>query len=272
MKDTNHFLQKLMQIGNIPPSSLLVTIDITALHTNIPHREGTLPVKDALETRENEEPKIWILLRLLHFVLTKTCFRFSDRFYEQISGTTMGTKCAPSYAITFMDKFERDFLSKYPLIPLIWWRYIDDIFMIWPYTREELHSFINGLNTCHPTLRFTHEVSETSVAFLDVCITKNNHGELQTSLYSKPTNAHLYLHYTSYHPKHQKWSIPYSQAIRLRRICSSIELFYEASNMLRQDLRNRGYPKQLIEKALRPGADTNRQDLLQRNDTTHPGQ
>ena len=88
IKDTNHFLQKLMQIGNIPPSSLLVTIDVTALYTNIPHREeGILSVKAALETRENKEPKRWILLRPLHIVLTKTCFRFSDRFYEQISGT-----------------------------------------------------------------------------------------------------------------------------------------------------------------------------------------
>ena len=108
-------------------------------------------------------------LRLLHFALTKTtkkkCFRFNDRFYEQIPGTTMSTKCAPSYAITFMDKFERDFLSKYPLIPLIWWRYNDDIFMIWPYTREELYSFINGLNTCHPTLRFTQGKQNISGIF-----------------------------------------------------------------------------------------------------------
>ena len=109
IKDTNHFLQRLMLLDNIPTSSILVTIDVTALYTNIPHRDGILAVKEALETRRDKEPKTWILLRLLYFVLTKTCFKFDNQFYEQISGTTMVTKCAPSYAILFMDKFERDF-------------------------------------------------------------------------------------------------------------------------------------------------------------------
>ena len=154
-------------------------------------------VNDALETRTNKEPKTWILLRLLYLVLTQTCFKFNDRYYEQISGITIGTKCAPSLAIIFMEKFERDFLSKHPLAPLVWWRYIYDKSMIWPYPREELHSFIYGLNNSHPTLRFTHGVNSTTAYFLDVSITNNNQGEIHTSLYSKPTDAHLYLYYTS---------------------------------------------------------------------------
>ena len=160
---------------------------------------------------------------------------------------------------------QREFLSKQPQAPLVWWRHIDDIFMIWPYTREELHFFIYGLNNSHPTLRFTHEVNSTTVSFLDVSITKNNQGEIHTSLYSKPTDAHLYLHYASYHPKHQKRNIPYSQAIRPRRICSSIETFHEACNKLKNNLRNRGCPTQLIEQAIQKAANTNRQDLLQLN-------
>ena len=90
-----------------------------------------------------------------------------------------------------MDKFEREFLARYPLSLMVWWRYIDDIFMIWPYSREELYSFINDLNNSHPTLRFTSDVSETTVNFLDVRITKDASGRIQTNLYSKPTDAHL---------------------------------------------------------------------------------
>ena len=96
IKETNHFLQKLNDLGVIPPESFLVTIDVTSLYTNIPHREGILACKDALEKRQTKEPKTWILLRLLHFILAKTCFKFNDKYYKQISGTTMGTKCAPS--------------------------------------------------------------------------------------------------------------------------------------------------------------------------------
>ena len=105
IKDTNHFLRKLNEIGQLPENSLLVTIDVVSLYTNITHREGILAAKDALEKRQTKEPKTWVLLRLLHFVLTKTAFKFNEQIYEQISGTSMGTICAPSFAILFMGKF-----------------------------------------------------------------------------------------------------------------------------------------------------------------------
>ena len=94
------------------------------------HKDGICATKYALDTRPMQEPKTWVLLRLLHFILTRTTFKFNDRFYEQISSMTIGTKCAPSYAILFMDKLEQDFLSNRRLITLVWWKYIDDIFMI----------------------------------------------------------------------------------------------------------------------------------------------
>ena len=143
IRDTSDFLQKLKELGQIHKDSLLVTIDVVSLYTNIPHKDGIRATKYALETRQSKEPKTWVqvLLRLLHFILTKTAFKFNDKFYEQISGTTMGTKCALSYSILFMDKFERDFLSTSRLIPLVWWRFIADIFMIWQHSREELCSF-----------------------------------------------------------------------------------------------------------------------------------
>ena len=262
IKDTNHFLQKLNDLGVIPPESILVTIDVTSLYTNIPHREGILACKDALEKRQTKEPKTWILLRLLHFILAKTCFKFNDKYYEQISGTTMGTKCAPSYAIIFMGKFEEDFLSRQHIPPLVWWRYIDDIFVIWPHSREELDSFISRLNQVHNTIKFTSDISETSVNFLDVKISKDIHGRLTTSLYTKPTDAHLYLHYSSYHPIQQKKSIPYSQAVRIRRICSTIESYYEATLILKNNLQARGYPIRLIDSAISKAARLDRTTLL----------
>lgn len=216
IKDTTDFLQKLNALGQINKNSLLVTIDVVSLYTNIPHKDEIHAAKYALETRRTKEPKTWVLLRLLHFILTRTAFKFSDKLYEQISGTTMGTKCAPSYAILFMDKLERDFMSTRNLIPLVWWRYIDDIFMIWQHSREELCSFLDALNGFHETIKFTAEISETSVNFLDTTVRKDENDSITTDLYTKPTDSHLYLHYSSYHPKHQKQSLPYSQALRLR--------------------------------------------------------
>ena len=40
VKDTTHFLQKLDDLKELPPGSLLVTLDASSLYTNIPHKEG----------------------------------------------------------------------------------------------------------------------------------------------------------------------------------------------------------------------------------------
>ena len=45
---------------------------------------------------------------------------------QQLSGTAIGTKCAPPYACIFMDKVETDFLESQKLKPMVWFRYTDD--------------------------------------------------------------------------------------------------------------------------------------------------
>jgi len=155
-----------------------MTIDVSWLYTNIPHRKGIRAVKQALENNNNQEPKIWIILRLLHLILTKTAFSFNGKFYEQLAGTTMGTKCAPIYAILFMNKIETEFLANRPLKPLVWWQFIDDIFSIWLHGREELNSFITALNSFHPTIKITIETSETKINFLDTTIQIESDGKI----------------------------------------------------------------------------------------------
>jgi hypothetical protein len=46
---------------------------------------------------------------------------------------------------------------------------------------------------------------------------------MTTDLYSKPTDKHQYLSPSSCHPKHCFKSISFSQAIRVKRICSTVE-------------------------------------------------
>ena len=50
-------------------------------------------------------------------------------------------------------------------------------------------------------------------------------GRLETDLYVKPTDKHQYLLKSSCHPSHTKQCIPFSMALRLRRICSTDEFF-----------------------------------------------
>ena len=105
-----------------------------------------------------------------------------------------------------------------------WWRYIDGIFMIWTHSVDDLQTFTTYLNNIHPTIKFTSNYSFTSIPFLDVNVSLIN-GKITTDLYTKPTDKHQYLLQSSCHPKHTKRAIPFSLALRLRRICSSDDTF-----------------------------------------------
>ena len=59
----------------------------------------------------------------------------------------MGTALAPTYANLFMDRFETRALKGWDKQPLLWLRFIDDIFMIWNHGQEELNGLLNTLTT-----------------------------------------------------------------------------------------------------------------------------
>ena len=135
----------------------------------------------------------------------------------------MSTSAAPNFVNVYTGRLEdkyvyRTELSHY-IIDLV--RFIDDIFLIWKADEDSLTTFIEYLNGVVPSIKFTHEISYNSVNFLDTKITKDTEGNISTDVYQNPTDTHPYLHWTSAHPPHLKYSIPYSQALRLRRICSS---------------------------------------------------
>ena len=48
IKDTTHFLNKLSSLGNLPNNSLLVSLDVSSLYTNIPHSEGIQAARNTL--------------------------------------------------------------------------------------------------------------------------------------------------------------------------------------------------------------------------------
>ena len=114
-------------------------------HTNYRYFEST------------KEPKSLALLRLLQFVLTKTALKFRNILYEQNTERTMRTICAQNYVIITIGKLEIKFLAISRLQLLKQWRYIDDIYMIWPDILQELSSYLEALNSFHKKIRFTIE-------------------------------------------------------------------------------------------------------------------
>ena len=138
-----------------------------------------------------------------------------------------------------MAELEEAILKEADFKPYLWWRYIDDIFVLWEHGEEKLKSFVNDINKNHPTIKFTAEWSKTSINFLDVTVSIAE-GIIETDLYVKPTDSHQYLLSSSCHPFCKK-GIPYSQALRLNRICSNNKFFDKRCNDLEKYLLSRGY-------------------------------
>ena len=57
----------------------------------------------------------------------------------------MGTRMAPQYVNICMDRLEEDVISDFPLKPLLYLQYIDDIFMIWTDGYDNLVQFSESL-------------------------------------------------------------------------------------------------------------------------------
>ena len=235
---------------------------MSSLYTNIPHTEGIKACRNALLTRTRDDPHAWFVLTLLRFVLTLNYFEFQNVYYHQTSGTVMGTKLAPNYANIFMGDLEEKLLASYPTKPTVWIRYIDDIFCIFPDNPDKAQDFVDHLNKQHPTIKFTAEISLTSVNFLDTTVFKESDGSLSTKLYRKPTDTFQYLHYHSHHPSHQKKSIPYSQFVRVRRICTHKSDFFNNTDLMIKHMVARQYPMTLLLEAQKRAASLSRNDLL----------
>ena len=268
IKDTNHFLKKLKELGSLPKNAILCTIDVVGLYPNIPHKEGLASIRKHLDNRENKEVTTDTLVELADIVLKNNYFQFLDKTFKQKRGTAIGTKFAPPYSILFMADLEKRLLSDIDLKPYIWWRYIDDIFLIWEHGEESLKLFLEKINSIHPTIKFTADWSYSSVNFLDVKVIMKD-GEIITDLYVKPTDTHQYLDSSSCHPYHCKKSIPYSQALRLNRICSNNAFFDQRCNELEHWLHERGYSERVVRQEILKARKIRRNELLQK-EHNHP--
>ncbi|CAN7947414.1 unnamed protein product, partial [Ixodes hexagonus] len=272
IKDTTHFLQIISQL-DVPQNALMVTLDVSSLYTNIPHAEGIQATITAYNRKRDKLVDPETLSKLLDLILNFNHFEFDDNHYLQINGTAMGTKMAPNYANVFMGDLEDKFLKQRKKTPLLYKRYIDDIFMIWQHDLTDLHNFITDFNQFHPTIKFTSTYSVSTINFLDVSV-KLVDGVLSTTLYRKPTDSQQYLSFKSSHPRHCKTAIPYSQALRCRRICSNDDDLNKNLEQLKQAFHKRDYPTALVNNAIDRARTSDRKSMLSsrttRNATKNP--
>ena len=263
IKDTTHFLNKLAEIDHLPDDAILVTMDVSALYTNIPHNEGLNATAQTLEEDPSFTGSTRVILKFLSLILNLNNFSFNDQNFLQIKGCSMGSKCSCTYADLFMGKFEEQRI--YPRIQgnhLCYNRFRDDIFMIWIGGEESLKIFLDEINKVHDSIKFEAKYSRKKIDFLDTTVYITSEKKLATTLFRKPTDRNAYLHYSSYHPIQQKNNIPYGQYLRAKKICSNTTDADDAMKDVQKKLKQRGYPKEVLDEQLKRAEPIKREELL----------
>ena len=268
VKDTTHALHIIDNINsnNQTPPTLLFTMDVKALYTSIPHDDGLKAIQHFFTLDPHPDIPVHSIVRLTELVLTLNSFEFNGNYFDQISGVAMGTKMGPSYANLFMGHLEQKILADFVgPSPEHLHRYIDDYFGATTLSNDELNQFLNFADQYHPSIGFTNTVSDVSVDFLDISV-KRSDTAITTSIHYKVTDSHSYLLYSSSHPKKCKDAIPYSQLLRLRRLCSDTEEFHQEKGKMLDFFRHRGYPDAVLRRAANRTLSVTRDEAMCKRD------
>lgn len=243
IKDTYDFINKIKD-STIPTNSLFITLDVESMYTNILHEKGLESVKETFKSWSNS-PIYKAVIELLELCLNSNDFEFDGNWFLQNSGTTMGTKWSPHYADIHMAQFEKQALAKCADKPFLYFRYLDDIFIIWQHGRQAFSKFLHIFNSNQPPIKFKATIHENSIDFLDTTIYKNpkDPNSILTKVFFKSTDIHQLLEKTSFHPKHTFAGILKSQITRFHRICSEPAEFEKAWSVLYQASSKRKYSK-----------------------------
>ena len=166
IKDSGDFRKKTWNLGSIPENTILVMTDVVDLYPSIPHEAGLKALREVLDNREEHTVPTSKLTKMTDFVLKNNYFEFNKQIKQKISGTAIGTKFVPPYACLFMDTIETTFLQTQELQPLVWFRYIDDIFFMWTDIEQEIQTFLHSLNSSIPTSSLLISQAKKALHFL----------------------------------------------------------------------------------------------------------
>ena len=249
--DSSHLLA-LLQPLVLEPHSLLCTLDVRSLYTNVPIHEGLRRVANAFHRYpDNRRPDSDILHLLKHCLLSND-FRFDDTWWLQTKGVAMGKAFGGSFAGLYLGEWETSALNSFPLSPRTWLRFQDDIFMVWDHGPTSLSQFLQHLNAQDPSIQVDLLSSLTSVRFLDLLLYRPTPSSptLHFQVAFKETHSYAILPSTSHHPPHVHRGVLFAEILRWATHSSTREDFDCVAHTVFPLWRAQGASRSLIRKSL----------------------
>ena len=137
---------------------------------------------------------------------------------------------AVAFAVIFWAHVEKELFATSPYKPLLWKRFIDDIFSVCTISEQEINNLVAFVNNFDPTIKFTCEMSSDRIVFLDTEVFRGprfaHSKTLDVTTHFKPTETFQYTHFSSCHPLSVKMGLIKGETLRLL-ITSSVKENFE---------------------------------------------
>nr|VZI38472.1 unnamed protein product [Spirometra erinaceieuropaei] len=231
---------------NVSPDECILSFDVVALFSSIPHNLAIESVARRLEETPIGIPTEHVL-DMLGLCLKNYC-QFDGKYYQQVKGTPMGSPISGLLAELVLQRLEEVVIQA--IRQKMWLRYVDDTFVVIKNCEvERLHQSLNGVFSA---IQFTREEATGDILpFLDVSVQRLTDGNLATSVHRKDSSAEIILNYGSNHPAAHKKSCVRTLFHRAFRYCSSQYLLKRELAYLYQLFRSNGYPISFVKNCLR---------------------
>ena len=141
-------------------------------------------------------------------------------------------------------------------------------YYFWNGTRQELILLINELNKKHKPIKFYCKIFSKQIEFVDTVVDRDQQHKIQTTIFRKPTDQQTYLHAQSNHPKSLKNSIPYSQALHIKTVCSTTSEFNRNCDIITKRFKEKRYPENLVNEQVDKVKNIRRKQLFSTNKRT----
>ena len=162
----------------------------------------------------------------------------------------MGSLVSPAVANLYMEHFEREALRSASHHSRLWYRFVDDTWVIQQQAFKEL--FLDHINSSDPCIKFMVKGNQDNgaIPFLDTLVQPEVDNSLSIKVYHKPTHTDQYLQWDTHHNLSAKYSVIGTLTHRAKTVCPTQGLLDDKLKHLKEALVRCKYPRWAINKVI----------------------
>jgi hypothetical protein len=281
------------------PSHCIMTYDVTDMYNSIDQKECIRAVT-AMAKRKGWWPDTGVfkdadwnrVIATIEWVFSTSLVGYGDKVYKQNRGLPMGSPLSPVLANLYMAALEDVIFCDTAFDCILYCRFLDDIIMLYidddvsyndwqdesgSHPGKEYMEMIVDLLHFQSAGALKFEATgcavhvEQLVEFLDLEIwiakwqdsSRGRYQVLETQVYDKPTNLHIYTDPSTFYPMHYVYNWIQGENIRLIRNSSTEDGYKNSLNKFKEFLFRRNYCDEQVNKFVQLNYFEDRPELLQ---------